>query len=74
LNGGTTGEIDDAEVGAVFVTGETDGCDPRGPLVDEDAEKNQVQRDGGGSIAGAACGGSDGFAYGFYVGVSLYFE
>jgi hypothetical protein len=39
--------------------------------MDEDGEEEQVKRDRGGSVAGAAGGGGDGFAYGFDVGVSL---
>ncbi len=42
--------------------------------MDEEAEEDQVQRNRGGSVVGAALGRCDGFAYGFDVGVSLYFE
>ena len=71
LNGGSAGEIDDAEVGAVLVARETDGGDPGGSLVDEDGEEEEVQRGGAGGVAWASRGGGDGFAYGFDVGVSL---
>ncbi len=55
----------------MLVAGEADGGDPGGALMDEDAEEKQVQRDGGGSVAGTALGGGDGFADGFDVGASL---
>jgi hypothetical protein len=71
LNGGAAGEIDDAEVGAVFVTGESARDCPGGALVDEEAEEDQVQRDGSGSVVGVVPGGGDWFAYGFDVCASL---
>lgn len=68
LNGGSAGEIDDAEVGALLVAGKTDGGDPGGSLVNEDGEEEQMQRDGGCGVSGAARRSGDWFAYGFDVG------
>ena len=74
MNRSAAGQISDTEIGTVLTAGKTDGGDPGGSLVDEDDEEEQVQRDGGCGVAGAACEGGDGFAYGFDVGTSLWLK
>lgn len=44
LNRRATRQVRDAEVGAVLVAGEADGCDKGGALVDQNDKQEQVQQ------------------------------
>ena len=58
MDRGSAGQIGDHEIGAVLVAGETDWGDPRGALMDEKSEEQEMQHRGRGSIlwATAECG------------------
>ena len=47
---------------AAFVAGKADGGDPGGALVDQEAEQEQMQYDGRGSVSWAAAECCDWFA------------
>ena len=65
LDGGSAGQVCDAEVCAVFVAGEANWGDPCGSLVDKTGEDKQMHSYRRGGILGIARGGGDRFAYGF---------
>ena len=65
LDGSAAGQIGDHQIGAVFTAGEADGGDPRGVLVDQGSEDQQMQNGRDCGRLWAAAGWRNGFADGF---------
>ena len=59
--------VGDHEIGAVWIAGETDGRDPGGALMQQNAEEKQMEDGGHGSMLRTAWRCRDGFAYCFDV-------
>jgi len=63
LDGRSTGQVGDHEIGTALVTGEADGSDPGRTLMDQNTKKEQMQHCGRGGMLRAARRRCDWFAY-----------